>query len=104
MVEKHIRFNNNDSRCIELYAIENGMTYNEAVRDLVKLGISESKRLERTIRTEKTIVKIASELDYLIKLLEQLYSDFGIDELTTPSLCDSLNLFKYKYRKNIMDD
>lgn len=104
MIDKHVRFTKNDSKSINLYALENSMSYAEAVRDLINIGINEVKRIEKENKTDKLMIKIVSEIEYLIKLLEQLYSDFGFDELTTPNLCETLNLFKYKCRRNMMDD
>ena len=95
MIGQHIRFPEELNNQIWDYANNNRLfSFSEAVRELVKIGLTTSS--ERKILSENNMLleKIFSRQIYVRDLLEQLYSDMGIPKLSNPRECKPLQKFK----------
>ena len=100
MKDKHIMFDQKEFKLVEEYAKNNNYTFTKAVHELIKIGISEKDQSVLKIQTRF----IRRDIKYLIKLVEQIYSDLEVENPTNPKLSKALNYFKDNYRIDKMND
>ena len=104
IVDKHIRISLEDSLRVKVYASKRGMTFNNAVKELITLGLDKYEGKEFELDVKNDITKLVKDQHYTKLLLEQMYSDFQLENLTEPSNCFLLNKFKERLKKSKIND
>ena len=89
---------------IKQYACRHGISYSEAVFQLVSLGLDNIETTKAINKNNALLDKIYSKAFYSTALLEQIYSDFEWDKITNPKYSKALNKFKEKFNKYTFDD
>ena len=104
IIDKHIRLSIEDSLRIKVYASKRGLTFNNAVKELLSLGLDQYEGKEVELAINNDIQKIIKDQHYTKLLLEQLYSDFQLENLTDPSSCFLLKKFRERIKKDKFND
>ena len=103
-VRTHITISDREDKLVHEYMDKYNCRYSQAVSQLIEIG-SSNYLMEKTIDKNNALLdKIYSKTCYSTSLLEQIYSDFGFDELSNKNDNKALNKFKAKFNKYNYDD
>jgi len=102
-MKRHIRITENNNKLILMFMEKNKINnYTQAINELLEialLSIEKNKEIDLLLKLSK---RSLAKTDYLINLLEQIYSDFNLDDITDPR--KSISLKKFKERINRSED
>ena len=96
----NIYFTDEVENIIKEYMKLNGKRWSETVNFFILEGSKNIMDNENIVSITNGLNKIISKLTYSNMLMEQLYSDFNIDEPTDPQKSVGLKIFKNNIRKS----
>lgn len=104
IVDKHIYFSLDDIKNINNYSCENNLDFTKSVRKLIRSGLKYDKDSNYYNDLKQEVKKLYFMQKEILLLLEQLYSDIGFDTLSDPRKCKTLNTYKLKNKKDMLND
>ena len=104
MKEYHPIFDGNLEKRFEDYCKLNRISYAEGFRNLCELGLHNLEINKQIELNSLLLSKIYSKEIYIRDLIEQLYSDIGIESVSNPKKNNALQDFKKKHNKDNLDD
>ena len=96
----NVYFTDEVEKIVKEYMKINGKRWSETVNILILEGSKNIMENENIVSITNGLNKIISKLVYSNMLMEQLYSDFNIDEPTDPKKSIGLKIFKNNIRKS----
>ena len=104
MVMHHIGLTYDLEQSIKLYSIDNKISFSEAVRRLLSVGLNRNLNIMNYDLLDKKINTIISKQKYIITLIEQFYADMEIEDLQDPKMNEALQKFKNQKIKDYFND
>jgi len=104
MVMHHIGLTYDLEQSIKLYSIDNKISFSEAVRRLLSVGLNRNLNIMNYDLLDKKINTIISKQKYIITLIEQFYADMEIEDLQDPKMNEALQKFKNQKLKDYFND
>ena len=104
MVMHHIGLTYDLEQSIKLYSIDNKISFSEAVRRLLSIGLNRDLNIMNYDLLDKKINTIISKQKYIITLIEQFYADMEIEDLQDPKMNEALQKFKNQKLKDYFND
>ena len=104
MVMHHIGLTYDLEQSIKLYSIDNKISFSEAVRRLLSVGLNRNLNIMNYDLFDKKINTIISKQKYIITLIEQFYADMEIEDLQDPKMNEALQKFKNQKLKDYFND
>ena len=104
MVMHHIGLTYDLEQSIKLYSIDNKISFSEAVRRLLSVGLNKNLNIMNYDLVDKKINTIISKQKYIITLIEQFYADMEIEDLQDPKMNEALQKFKNQKLKDYFND
>ena len=104
MVMHHIGLTYDLEQSIKLYSIDNKISFSEAVRRLLSVGLNRNLNILNYDLLDKKINTIISKQKYIITLIEQFYADMEIEDLQDPKMNEALQKFKNQKLKDYFND
>ena len=104
MVYPHISLTSDIDAKIREYAEKNKIRYSQAINILVERGLTKENFISTNDLINGKVDAINNKQIYLIKLVEQFYSDMEIENITNPNNNKSLQSFKNKKYKDLFND
>ena len=104
MVMHHIGLTYDLEQSIKLYSIDNKISFSEAVRRLLSVGLNRNLNIMNYDLIDKKINTIISKQKYIITLIEQFYADMEIEDLQDPKMNEALQKFKNQKLKDYFND
>lgn len=97
-VRIHLTLDEDNIKLLNEYKTLNNCSYSEAINEIIEKGLNISNLYDEVIDIKSIDKKIYSNTLLITELLKQIYSDFGIEELTDPNKSKPLQEF-FKKRK-----
>lgn len=104
MVYPHISLTSDIDAEIREYAEKNKIRYSQAISILVEKGLTKENFISTNDLINGKVDALNNKQIYLIKLVEQFYSDMEIENITNPNNNKSLQSFKNKKYKDLFND
>ena len=104
MIRKHIYISEEINEIIKRYSMDNNLTYSQAIVKLSEKGLCENSSELQLLEVLKILNQLSSKTSYIKDLLEQFYTDMGMDLSGNPSKDKYLNQFKRRYLKKNIDE
>lgn len=104
MVMHHIGLTYDLEQSIKLYSIDNKISFSEAVRRLLSVGLNRNLNIMNYDLLDKKINTIISKQKYIITLIEQFYADMEIEDLQDPKMNEALQKFKNQKLKDYFNE
>lgn len=104
MVMHHIGLTYDLEQSIKLYAMDNKISFSEAIRRLLSTGLNRDMNIMNYDLLDKKVNMIISRQKYIRVLIEQFYADMEIEELQDPNKNIALQKFKNHKFKDYFDD
>lgn len=104
MIRKHIYITTEINNKIDLYATKYQLTYSKAVMDIIEEGLNKTAIEEEIENIKRSLRYLNSKASYIQKLLEQFYSDLGLELSTDPKKNEYIKKFGTRFNKDYFSD
>ena len=104
MIRKHIYITTEMNNKIELYATKYQLTYSKAVMDIVEEGLNKTTIEGEIDNIKRSLRYLNSKASYIQKLLEQFYSDLGLELSTDPRTNEYIKKFISRFNRDYFSD
>ncbi|MDD2434832.1 MAG: hypothetical protein PHO63_01105 [Bacilli bacterium] len=104
MIRKHIYITPEMNNKIEIYATKYQLTYSKAVMEIIEEGLNKTIIEGEIDSIKRSLRYLSSKTSYIQKLLEQFYSDLGLELSTDPKTNEHLKKFISKFNKDYFND
>lgn len=104
MIRKHIYITTETHNKIKTYAEKYKIVYSKAVMDIVKEGLNKTAMEGEMDSLKRSLSNLNSKVSYTQKLLEQFYSDLGLELSTDPQKNEYIKKFYSKFNKDYFSD
>ena len=104
MIRKHIYITTEMNDRISNYASKHQLSFSKAVMDIIEVGLNRTTIEGEIDSVKKNLRYLSSKTSYIQKLLEQFYSDLGLELSTNPKTNEYLKKFASRFNKDYFND